>query len=331
MAMAGLIQDQTKQAINGLPGLSQMPVLGTLFRSRDFQDNKTELMVIVTPYVVRAVAQKDLSRPDDGFAAASDPQADLLGSINRIYGVPGRTSRHGTIAAPMALSRTEAGRGRRSMTARTPVESRRALRIAGALFGLAIALGACTHTDEVATTASIPDDYRLRHPIAIQEANRSVVIFVGQARGGLSAEQRADVMGLAQIWLQEGTGAIVADVPVGTPNARAAADAFREAQALLTAAGVPPRGVVMRHYRPDDPRQLATLRLSYPKISAVAGPCGLWPEDLGPSIKDKGYFENKPYYNFGCAYQRNMAAMVDNPSDLVQPRPETPAYTVRRT
>ncbi len=90
MAMAGLIQDQTKQAINGLPGLSQLPVLGTLFRSRDFQDNKTELMVIVAPYVVRAVAQKDLSRPDDGFASASDPQSDLLGSINRIYGVPGR-------------------------------------------------------------------------------------------------------------------------------------------------------------------------------------------------------------------------------------------------
>ncbi len=90
MAMAGLIQDQTKQAINGLPGLSSLPVLGTLFRSRDYQDNKTELMVIVTPYVVRAVSQKDLSRPDDGFAAASDPQADLLGSINRIYGVPGR-------------------------------------------------------------------------------------------------------------------------------------------------------------------------------------------------------------------------------------------------
>ncbi len=90
MAMAGLIQDQTKQAINGLPGLAQLPVLGSLFRSRDYINNQTELMVLVTPYVVRAVAQKDLSRPDDGFATASDPQADLLGSINRIYGVPGR-------------------------------------------------------------------------------------------------------------------------------------------------------------------------------------------------------------------------------------------------
>jgi pilus assembly protein CpaC len=47
-------------------------------------------MVLVTPLIVRAVAQKDLSRPDDGFAAASDPQADLIGTINRIYGVPGR-------------------------------------------------------------------------------------------------------------------------------------------------------------------------------------------------------------------------------------------------
>jgi pilus assembly protein CpaC len=91
MAMAGLIQDQTKQAINGLPGLSTLPVLGALFRSRDYQNNQTELMVLVTPYIVRAVAQKDLSRPDDGFAAASDPQGVLLGSINRIYGVPGRT------------------------------------------------------------------------------------------------------------------------------------------------------------------------------------------------------------------------------------------------
>jgi pilus assembly protein CpaC len=90
MAMAGLIQEQTKQAINGMPGLAQLPVLGSLFRSRDFVNSQTELMVLVTPYIVRAVAQKDLSRPDDGFANASDPQADLLGSINRIYGVPGR-------------------------------------------------------------------------------------------------------------------------------------------------------------------------------------------------------------------------------------------------
>jgi pilus assembly protein CpaD len=216
------------------------------------------------------------------------------------------------------------------MTAQIPLDRKRAFRIAGALAGLAVALGACTHTDD-AVTASIPDDYRLRHPIAIQEADRSIVIFVGHARGGLSASQRADVMGLAEIWLREGTGAISADVPVDTPNARAAADSFRSIQAVLASAGVPPRGITVRHYHPEDPRQMAAIRLSYPKISAVTGPCGLWPEDLGPSIKNKGYFDNKPYYNFGCAFQRNMAAMVDNPSDFAQPRSETPAYTARRS
>jgi pilus assembly protein CpaC len=91
MAMAGLIQDQTKQAINGIPGLLQLPILGSLFRSRDYVNNQTELMVLVTPFIVRAVAQKDLSRPDDGFASPSDPQSDLLGNVSRIYGVPGRT------------------------------------------------------------------------------------------------------------------------------------------------------------------------------------------------------------------------------------------------
>jgi pilus assembly protein CpaD len=216
------------------------------------------------------------------------------------------------------------------MTAKIPVDRKRAFRMAGALVGLAVVLGACTHTDDE-LTASIPNDYRQRHPIAIQEADQSVVIFVGHARGGLSASQRADVMGLAQGWLHEGTGAITADLPVDTPNARAAADSFREIHALLTAAGVPAPGIVVHNYHPEDPRQMATIRLNYPKISAVAGPCGLWPEDLGPSIKNKSYFENKSYYNFGCANQRNMAAMVDNPSDLVQPRPETAAYTARRT
>jgi pilus assembly protein CpaD len=201
----------------------------------------------------------------------------------------------------------------------------------GALAGLSVALGACTDTGGEIVTASVPDDYRLRHPIVIQEADQSVVIFVGHGRGGLSASQRADVIGMAQTWRREGTGAIVADVPVDTPNAAAATDTFREIKSLLAAAGVPPRGITVHRYHPGDPRQLATIRLNYPKISAVAGPCGLWPEDVGPSISNPSYSENKPYFNFGCANQRNLAAMIDNPSDLVQPRSETPAYTARRT
>jgi pilus assembly protein CpaD len=217
------------------------------------------------------------------------------------------------------------------MKANTLLDRNRSIRTAAALIGIAIALGACTHTDENVATSSIPDDYRLRHPIAVEEANKSIVVFVGKGRGGLTAEQRADVMGLAEGWGRDGTGAINVDVPVDTPNARAAADSLHEIQAMLAAAGVPPRGVMVRQYHPDDPHHMPVIRLSYPRMTATAGPCGIWPEDLGPSINNKSYTENKQYYNFGCAYQRNMAAMIENPSDLVQPRPETPPYTVRRT
>jgi pilus assembly protein CpaC len=90
LALAGMIQEQTKQAINGLPGLMQVPILGALFKSRDFVNHQSELMILVTPYVVRAVAQKQLSRPDDGFSDPSDPSSILLGRLNRIYGVAGK-------------------------------------------------------------------------------------------------------------------------------------------------------------------------------------------------------------------------------------------------
>src|SRR5258708_19543393 len=140
----------------------------------------------------------------------------------------------------------------RMTTHRTPANRVRTRGFYGGFVGLSVGLGACANSGAEVVTASVPDDYRLRHPIAIHEADRSVVIFVGHARGGLSASQRTDVLGLAQIWLREGTGAIVADVPVDTPNARAAADAFRDVRKLLAASGGPPRGIAVRHYHPDD-------------------------------------------------------------------------------
>jgi pilus assembly protein CpaC len=89
LAMAGMIQNETRHNANGLPGLMELPILGPLFKSNDYVNQQTELMVLVTPYVVHAVAQKDLSRPDDGFADPGDPAQWLLGRFNRIYGVGG--------------------------------------------------------------------------------------------------------------------------------------------------------------------------------------------------------------------------------------------------
>lgn len=89
LVLAGLLQQDTRQIVNGIPGLMDVPVLGTLFRSRDYQNNDTELLVLVTPYLVDPVARQDLARPDDNFHLASDPVTILLGRLNRIYGMAG--------------------------------------------------------------------------------------------------------------------------------------------------------------------------------------------------------------------------------------------------
>ena len=85
IATAGLLTQQSAQAITGLPGLVNLPVLGALFRSRDYQRQETELLIIVTPYIARPTSSQEVTRPDDGFVEASDPQAWLLGRVNRLY------------------------------------------------------------------------------------------------------------------------------------------------------------------------------------------------------------------------------------------------------
>jgi pilus assembly protein CpaC len=86
LVLGGLLQEQTRQSVNGVPGLQSIPILGALFRSRDFQTGQTELMIVVTPYTVRPTSARKIARPDDGFANADDPSTILLGRLNRIYG-----------------------------------------------------------------------------------------------------------------------------------------------------------------------------------------------------------------------------------------------------
>ena len=86
MMIAGLVRDDIRQVVNGVPGLSKIPVLGTLFRSRDFRRNETELVIIVTPYLARPVARSQLARPDDNFNPPNDRAGYFLGQVNRLYG-----------------------------------------------------------------------------------------------------------------------------------------------------------------------------------------------------------------------------------------------------
>jgi pilus assembly protein CpaD len=205
--------------------------------------------------------------------------------------------------------------------------SAQALRIA-AIAGCAAALAGCYTPQTV--TGEVASDVRQRHPIVLSEGPRTIELFIGDKRGTLTGVQRAQVLAFANEWRHEATGGILIDVPTGTSNAAAAANATAEVRSILAAAGVPPQVVELRENRPSNPAKLATLRLHYPRVKAEAGPCGLWPQDLGPTY-DREHWENRQYYNFGCAQQRNLAAMIDNPSDLVQPRSEIPLYTGRRT
>jgi len=200
----------------------------------------------------------------------------------------------------------------------------RALLIAG----FAAALAGCNTTTAEDTTGSVPLDYRARHPIALKEGKKTLVLLVGAGRGGLSPMQRAEVLAFAQNWRRDATGGVTIDRPVGGANERAANDTLKEALSIIVQAGVPNKGIGIRPYNPGD--RNASLRLNYPLMVADAGPCGLWPDDLGPS-NDTKHFENKQYYNLGCASQRNLAAMVAEPADLIQPRAEGPAYTGKRT
>jgi pilus assembly protein CpaC len=95
MMTAGLISSQSTQAISGVPGLINLPILGTLFRSRDFQRRESELMIMVTPYIAKPMEAAQEKRPDDGFIDANDPDTVFLGRINKLYGVAG----HGAPAA----------------------------------------------------------------------------------------------------------------------------------------------------------------------------------------------------------------------------------------
>ncbi|WP_425331995.1 type II and III secretion system protein family protein [Pararhizobium polonicum] len=86
IVIGGLVQDNIRQAMSGVPGVSKIPVFGALFRSKDFVRNETELVIIATPYLVQPVARAALSRPDDNFNAANDLSSFFLGEVNRIYG-----------------------------------------------------------------------------------------------------------------------------------------------------------------------------------------------------------------------------------------------------
>lgn len=89
IVLAGLIQDTTRKAVVGIPGLRRLPVLGPLFSSQDFLNSQTELVVLITPYIANPGARQDFALPTDGFVNASDPEAAIFNRLVKANGVKG--------------------------------------------------------------------------------------------------------------------------------------------------------------------------------------------------------------------------------------------------
>ena len=101
MMIAGLLQSNAKETLDSVPGLQNLPVLGALFRSRDFINNETELVVIVTPYLVKPVNPDQLQTPADDLQVASDLETTMLGHLNTSFGKTTPTPKGGTYQGPI--------------------------------------------------------------------------------------------------------------------------------------------------------------------------------------------------------------------------------------
>lgn len=190
------------------------------------------------------------------------------------------------------------------------------------LIALLPALGACQTGGDV-TGSIYPQDHRDRHPIVLKDGARVLDVFVG-GPSGLVTREREDVANFLAEYRRFGNGALVVQVPVGAgtnPSTQRALGTIRTAAQGRAA---------IREYEPGDPTVASPIRLSFRRLEAkVTSKCGLWPQDLG--VSDSSFsWRNDQYWNFGCAFQANLASQVADPVDLVRGRAETPPDTGRR-
>lgn len=179
-----------------------------------------------------------------------------------------------------------------------------------------VVLASCANRDSV-TVGAIPDDYRTRHPIVVQEADEVLDLPVGASSYRMTGQQKAAIEGFLDRYGDSGGAVVSMLVPTGSANAAAAREVSRDFAAVLHDNGVSRGAVQILSYRADG-AGTAPIRLSYPLVKATVGACGRWPKDLLET------HENRNYANFGCSYQNNLAAQVANPADFLGPRKVTP-------
>jgi len=191
--------------------------------------------------------------------------------------------------------------------------------------GLAVALGGCAaKVNPLETTGSVPDDYRINHPIAVEEQVETMDVPIGLYTGQLNDGAKANIVGFAQKFRASGSSVIAVVAPSGSPNQQVAATVAVEVEDVLRQSGVPSTAIDYRVYHAGSYERNAPVRVAFSRIAAHTAPCGPWPDQATVSG------QNRNYFNFGCASQQNLAAVVQNPLDLLYPRGMTPADAERR-
>lgn len=204
-------------------------------------------------------------------------------------------------------------------TVRVAAASRSAIVLLGCLV-MAGCQGAQTQSQILAS-----NDYRLRHPIVITEEPETLDLPIGRNTRRLYGPVEGTVTAFAIDSRRKGDGNVEILVPSGGANESAVHAVTGNIRTALQRGGLGRSQISTRTYAVNDPTADAPIRLSYARMQATAGPCGNWPKNIGGGIG-----ENIEYENFGCATQSNLAAMVENPSDLLTPRAMTPADQRRR-
>lgn len=177
-------------------------------------------------------------------------------------------------------------------------------------------LAGCAKRDHI-IVGSVPDDYRTNHPIVVAERDQALDVPVATTAYGLNRAQLQVVAGHLAEYDKESGAALRILVPIGSRNAGAAAYAADEIAELARREGIHPGLILVSHYTVSDPDTAAPVRVVYAAVTADTEPCGRWPDD----ILNTG--ENRHYANFGCAYQKNLAAQLENPMDILGPRKRT--------
>ena len=185
--------------------------------------------------------------------------------------------------------------------------------------------GCASHSKRDFTVGSVQHTYKTKHPIVIDEGEKTLDIPVASQSSGLPRAVASSIEGYGGEFLQAANGTITIMVPSGSSNESGARAILPSVTNALTVSGVPAHRMNVTSYYAAEHGATAPIRLSYIAVTAKVEQCGKWPEDLAAQNNN-----NQNYHNFGCASQNNLAAIIANPADLLAPRGTTPIDAARR-